>query len=84
MAQIPTGFGGVVYMILCISFIGVVIILEAWPVYMFFLSRLHQISLSLGQWIPIFFSFALAFVVCGAVFWFAARWSLGKLEEMEI
>jgi ABC-2 type transport system permease protein len=83
-AQIATGFGGVLYMVLCITFIGVVVILEAWPVYIFFLSRLYHFPLSLGQWIYIFLSFALAFLVCVGVFWFAARWSVGKLEEMEI
>jgi ABC-2 type transport system permease protein len=83
-AQIATGFGGVLYMVLCVAFIGVVVILEAWPVYMFFLSRLYPFSLSVGQWIRIVLSFALAFLVCVAVFWFAVRWSVGKLEEMEV
>lgn len=83
-AQIATGFGGVLYMVLCVTFIGVVVILEAWPVYIFFLSRLYDFSLSFGQWIRISLSFALAFLVCVAVFWSAVRWSVGKLEEMEI
>jgi ABC-2 type transport system permease protein len=82
--QISTGFGGVLYMVLCVAFIGMVVILEAWPVYILFLSRLYHFSLSSGQWILVSLSFALAFLVCVAVFWFAVRWSVGKLEEMEV
>ena len=36
VAQIPTGFGGIVYMLLTMLFIGMVIVLEAWPVYRIF------------------------------------------------
>jgi ABC-2 type transport system permease protein len=33
VAQIPTGFGGITYMLITMLFIGAVISLEAWPVY---------------------------------------------------
>jgi ABC-2 type transport system permease protein len=33
VAQIPTGFGGIVYMLLTMLFIGAVITLEGWPIY---------------------------------------------------
>jgi len=33
VAQIPTGFGGIVYMLVTMLFIGALITLEAWPVY---------------------------------------------------
>ena len=39
VAQIPTGFGGIVYMISTLLFIGVVIVLEAWPVYRIFTAQ---------------------------------------------
>ena len=32
-AKVAAGVGGLVYMILCMSFIGAVVVLEAWPVY---------------------------------------------------
>ena len=39
VAQIPTGFGGIVYMLVTMLFIGSVILLEAWPVYRIFTSK---------------------------------------------
>ena len=39
VAQIPTGFGGIAYMIVTLLFIGTVVTLEAWPVYRVFLSQ---------------------------------------------
>jgi ABC-2 type transport system permease protein len=48
VAQIPTGFGGIVYMLSTMLFIGAVIFLEAWPVYRIFLSAALGASMS-GQ-----------------------------------
>jgi ABC-2 type transport system permease protein len=39
VAQIPTGFGGIVYMLITMLFIGVVVLFEAWPVYKVFMSQ---------------------------------------------
>ena len=48
-AQIPTGFGGLIYMILAIVFIGIVIVLEAGPVYMVLMAQLRRASLQTVQ-----------------------------------
>jgi ABC-2 type transport system permease protein len=40
IAQIPTGFGGLLYMILALLYIGTVIVLEAWPVHMLLMANL--------------------------------------------
>jgi ABC-2 type transport system permease protein len=32
-AEIPTSFGGAVSMIICVAFIGVAVMIEAWPIY---------------------------------------------------
>lgn len=39
VAQIPTGFGGIAYMIVTMLFIGTVVTLEAWPIYRIFMSQ---------------------------------------------
>jgi ABC-2 type transport system permease protein len=39
VAQIPTGFGGIVYMLITMLFIGAVIIIEAWPTYRIFTAQ---------------------------------------------
>lgn len=45
-AQIPTGFGGIAYMIVTMLFIGLTVSLEAWPVYRIFLA--HSIGAGMG------------------------------------
>ncbi|MCS6924954.1 MAG: hypothetical protein NZ578_03520 [Candidatus Binatia bacterium] len=83
-AKVAASFGGVLYMVLCISFIGAVVVLEAWPVYMFLLSQLKQVPPSPALWGGMFASFALACALAIGVFWVSVRWSIDRLERMEI
>lgn len=53
VAQIPTGFGGIVYMLLTMLFIGVVILFEAWPVYKVFMAQNTGSRISVIGWILI-------------------------------
>jgi ABC-2 type transport system permease protein len=70
MAQVATGFGGMLFMFLCVGFIGSVIVLEAGPVYTIFMARLRGEAIPLGQWVWISVSFALvAAINVFAVFW---------------
>ena len=48
-AKVAASAGGLVYMILCMSFIGAVVVLEAWPVYAIFTSRFTQMPLERGD-----------------------------------
>jgi ABC-2 type transport system permease protein len=50
VAQIPTGFGGIVYMLVTMTFIGAVIVLEAWPVYRLFMSQAAGLRVSTAGW----------------------------------
>jgi ABC-2 type transport system permease protein len=63
-AQAVTSFGGLLFMILCTVFIGLVIVLEAGPVYQVFMAGVHGRSLSAGQWIWLVGSFSLALLLC--------------------
>jgi ABC-2 type transport system permease protein len=83
-AKIASGFGGVLYMVLSILFIGLVVILEAWPVHIILMSKLQHFPLSTAMQSSIIFSFSLAFALALGVFWVATRWSIARLEEMEI
>jgi ABC-2 type transport system permease protein len=62
-AQIPTGFGGIVYMLLTMLFIGCVIVLEAWPVYRIFAAQAFGGRITPGAWVMISVSFILVLVV---------------------
>ena len=62
--QSATGFGGLLYMILCVGFVGLVIILEAGPVYQIFMADINGKDLSALNWIWTIVSFSLVFVLC--------------------
>ncbi|PKN51985.1 MAG: hypothetical protein CVU55_09580 [Deltaproteobacteria bacterium HGW-Deltaproteobacteria-13] len=69
-AQVVTGFGGLLFMILSFSLIALVIILEAGPIYYIFMVQLRGGSLSFIQMIWTVCSFGLAFLLClSAVFY---------------
>jgi len=62
-AQIPTGFGGIVYMLLTMLFIGCVISFEAWPVYKLFMAQTAGFRVKGIGWVPIILSFCVAMIV---------------------
>src|SRR5207244_13449513 len=41
-AEIPTSFGGAICMIFSVAFIGVAVIIEAWPIYFLLLEGLNH------------------------------------------
>jgi ABC-2 type transport system permease protein len=70
MGQAATGFGGMLFMLLCIGFIGAIIVLEAGPVYAIFMAKLRGASITMTHWIWIAGSFGLVAVINAlAVFW---------------
>ncbi len=61
--QTVTSFGGLVFMIACAGYIGLVVIIEAGPVYNLFMASIHNKTISLSIWIWIVGSFALVLVL---------------------
>jgi len=49
LAQVATGFGGMIYMILSALFVALVVLLEAWPVYLLFMSSVKGASPSVWK-----------------------------------
>jgi ABC-2 type transport system permease protein len=83
-AKVASGAGGLVYMVLCMSFIGLVVILEAWPVYVIFSNRLTQTALSVPGQISIAASFAAVLLLIACVFGCSVRYGMRRLEAIEI
>ncbi|MFQ5667132.1 MAG: hypothetical protein ACE5I7_11950 [Candidatus Binatia bacterium] len=83
-AQVAAGIGGLVYMVLCMSFIGAVVILEAWPVYVVFMSRLHEVPLAPFARASVTASLAAALLLAVAVFVLSVRAGIRRLGAMEI
>jgi ABC-2 type transport system permease protein len=84
VAQIPTGFGGIVYMLVTMLFIGAVIVLEASPVYHIFMARSFGRSLSAGSWLRICSSFLLVLALNAAAVIVPMKIGLKRLMDREI
>src|SRR4029077_4528054 len=81
-AKIPSSFGGVVYMILAILFIGVNVALEAWPLWALLFTRLAHRPLSTIEVAGIAASFVAVVVFDLAVFAAATARGIRALEEL--
>ncbi|MBP7621043.1 MAG: hypothetical protein KA745_08765, partial [Gemmatimonadales bacterium] len=81
-AQIPTSFGGLVFMLLAVALLGVVITLEAIPV----VEQLRaaaageETGVSAGGWL----AFAAAAACCVVAGWLPMRLALRRLEQLEV
>jgi ABC-2 type transport system permease protein len=84
VAQIPTGFGGIVYMIVTMFFIGSVVLLEAWPVYRIFTAQIFGRHISLSGWIWLCMSFVLVIGINITAFLLPIRIGLKRLNQREI
>ncbi len=84
VSQIPTGFGGMLYMIVAVSFIGLVVTLEARPVYLFFVSRMRGVPLTNGEILEIVGLFTVAFLLLVLTFIMPMRLGLKRLSCLEI
>jgi len=80
-AQIPTSFGGLVFMMATISLLAVVIVIESVPVYRYLRAAFEQRPLEVT---PLLVgAFALAALVCLAATVIPLKIALRKMEEFE-
>ena len=84
VSQIATGFGGMIYMIAAVSFIGLVVILEARPVYLFFMSRLRSLPLTGEELTEIVVLLFIALVLNVIAFILPMKLGLRKLASLEV
>lgn len=82
-ADISTGFGGLLFMMTSAGYLGVVVMLEAWPVYSVLNSRFRGQPLSGGQITSLSFGLALALIISVAVIVFPLRIARQKIEEID-
>jgi ABC-2 type transport system permease protein len=81
-AKIPSSFGGVVYMILAILFIGANVVLEAWPLWAILFARLLHRALTTAEICGIAASFAAVVALDVGVFVYASVRGIRALEEL--
>jgi ABC-2 type transport system permease protein len=81
-AQIPTSFGGLVFMMTSIALIGAVVILEARPVYGYLGAQMRGGGESVSA-IEMYVGFGLAFILCAASTLIPVEVALRRLERVE-
>jgi ABC-2 type transport system permease protein len=81
-AKIPSSFGGVVYMILAILFIGANVVLEAWPLWTILFARLVNRPLSTAEMAGIAASFSAVLALDVGVFAAATAKGIEALESL--
>jgi len=82
-SRVLAGNGAILYMIISTGFIGLVVMAEAWPVYMLFKARLYQVPLSSYEWMLIFGSLSLVLMLNGAAFLLPLHRGIKHLEKRE-
>ena len=82
--QAATGFGGLLFMILCVGFVGAVIILEAGPVYQIFMADIKNRELTVFNWLWTIGSFAIVFIICMIAVIVPMTYGEKQLSQMEV
>jgi ABC-2 type transport system permease protein len=83
IARISAGFGGVLYMIVSALFIALVIVLEAGPVYIIFMSEIRGREISVLQWVFITASLTGVLLVIWLAIFKPINMGLKALERNE-
>ena len=83
-AQSVTSLGGLIYMTVSIGFIGLIVVLEAGPVYNLFMTGIRGVGLSLLQWLWLVGSFSVVLALCGAAVVIPMRLGAKKISHDEL
>jgi ABC-2 type transport system permease protein len=80
-AQIPTSFGGLVFMMTTVALLALVIVIEAAPVYQYLQSVSREEDVEIGS--SMIVAFAGVLTVCGLATVLPLRYGLRRMEEFE-
>lgn len=81
VAEIPTSFGGLLFMMCAVLYLGAVVALEGWPVYAYLQSRMA--GGSVGIWTPAL-GFGGAVLLTAVAVWLPLRTGMRELEAGDI
>lgn len=83
-ARIATGFGGFLYMITSLLFVGITVALEGYPTYIVFWSQLSHYTLKIGELFIVFSCFTGAFILNLIAFYLPMKLGIKYLEKKEL
>jgi ABC-2 type transport system permease protein len=82
VAEIPTSFGGLLFMMAAVLYLGGVVVLEAWPVYLFLQSRMQVGTAHVGL-LPLVMGMSGASVLTVAAIWLPLRAGVRRVEALD-
>jgi ABC-2 type transport system permease protein len=83
IAQVATGFGGLLFMILSAAFVALIVVLEAGPVYVLVMADLRGAPVAGWQWVLIALSFSAVLLIMASAVYKPMRMGLKALGEYE-
>jgi ABC-2 type transport system permease protein len=83
IAQVATGFGGLMYMIFTAIFMAVIIVLEAGPVYIIFMANVKGTAITALQWLFIIPSFLMVLAINALAVYKPMKMGLEALNRYE-
>lgn len=82
VAEIPTSFGGLIFMMSAISYLAGVVILEAWPVYAYLNSRVEGGAASVGL-MPLLLGVSGAAILTVLATWLPLRAGIRRVQSID-
>lgn len=83
-ARIATGFGGFLYMITSLLFVGITVALEGYPTYIVFWAQLNHYTLKISEMFIVLLCFFSAFVLNIIASYLPIKLGIKYLEEKEV
>lgn len=83
MAQIPTSIGGLLFMMSAVTLVGIVLVLESWPVLTIFRHRLTGADLATDTLAMAIAGGVAALLTCAAATFVPLKIALGRIERFE-
>jgi ABC-2 type transport system permease protein len=83
-ADIPTGFGGLLFMMASTAYLGIVVLLEAWPVYAVLLARLRGQTLGLAELGPLALGLGLALGLSALMIVMPLRMAARRIDGLDV
>ena len=82
-AEVSTGFGGLVFMMVAVAFLGIMVMLEAWPVYTVLRARAMGREISTGMYATLAAGLGAALLLAIAVIIVPLRIARARVQQMD-
>jgi ABC-2 type transport system permease protein len=82
-AEISTGFGGLLFMMSAVAYLGVIVMLQAWPVYSVLDARYRGFALTSGQMVGLGLGLGAALAISIAAIIIPLRIAVQRVEDLD-